>query len=158
MLSTPPAMMISEKPLIILSAAIAIDCNPEEQKRLLDIADVAENVERAVLAKPKPEGIIADTPSLLFSTFVKIAGARAGRALKTGTIQAPAFTSRLFDKIRAVVTKDPARRLLIDAMENEDLFAALLTAGEKAETKAARKQLNAWLLSIGAEQLSGDEQ
>src|SRR5215218_5416818 len=39
--SKPPATITSAPPLLILSAAIAIDCNPDEQKRLIVIALVS---------------------------------------------------------------------------------------------------------------------
>src|SRR5260370_2965999 len=41
MVSRPPATMTSAPPLLIRSAAIAIDCKPEEQKRLIVIALVS---------------------------------------------------------------------------------------------------------------------
>src|SRR2546421_7977881 len=39
--SSPPATATSALPVLILSAAIAIDCNPDEQKRLIVIALVS---------------------------------------------------------------------------------------------------------------------
>jgi hypothetical protein len=135
--------------------------SPEEQKRLLEIADVAEKVHKAVIATPKSEGIIADNPSLLFATLARIAGAQVGRKVATatggGTVQTPGIMSGLFRNALTAATQDPARRLLIDAIGNEDLFAALLATGQKTTRKEIRKQLNAWLLSIGAEQIEDDK-
>jgi hypothetical protein len=135
--------------------------SPEEQKRMLDIVDVAEKVEKAVLAKGRPEGIIADNPSLLFSTLARIAGAQLGRKTAQmtggGTVQTPGIMSNLFKKALTAGTQDPARRLIIDAMDDEKLYTALLAAGEKIETPAVRRQLNAWLISIGAEELRDNE-
>src|ERR671938_1599499 len=39
--SRPPATITSAPPVLILSAASAIDCSPEEQKRLIVIAEVS---------------------------------------------------------------------------------------------------------------------
>ena len=135
--------------------------SPDEQKRLQQIIDAAAKIEKAVAAKAKPGGVIADAPSMLLSTMAAILGARAGRALNTGTIQAPGFVASSFKRVlnsaRARVG-DPARRLLIDAMGDKELFEALLRKGESAADQAfIRQQLNAWLLAIGAEQIPDDE-
>ena len=133
----------------------------EEQKRLTEIADVAAKVEKAVAAKARPEGIIADRPSLLFSTIARIAGAQLGRkvagATGGGTVQTPGIVSNLFRRAVQAGVRDPARHLLIDAMGDKDLFAALLGKGP-ISPKFVRKQLNAWLISVGAEEIKEDEE
>lgn len=125
-----------------------------DQKRLQEIADVTQKVERAVKAKGRPEGIVGDPPSLLFQTLAGITGAKVGRALNTGTIQAPGFVASLFRRIQAKLSLDPARRLLVDAIGDKELLSALLNTETTASAqKIIRKQLNGWLASIGAEQI-----
>lgn len=136
--------------------------SPDEQKRLTEIADVAEKVGKATSAKVKPEGIINDNPSLLFSTMARILGAQLGRqvaqATGGGTVQTPGIMAGLFQRAITAGTQDPARRLLIDAMGDKKLFEAMLSNGvTPAERKFVRAQVNAWLLSIGAEQIQDDE-
>ncbi len=81
-------------------------------------------------------------------------GAKAGRALKTGTIQAPAFVANLFRRVQSSLSIDPARRLLVDAFGDKELLSALLNTETTASAqKLIRKQLNGWLASIGVEQI-----
>ncbi len=130
----------------------------DEQTRLRQIADVAEKVEKAVAARARPEGVIADKPSMLFSVMARITGAQLGRqiAAKTGggTVQTPGVLSNVFQRAIAARVQDPAKRLLMDAIGDKELFAALLRNGTTpADVKVIRRQLNAWLLAIGAEKV-----
>jgi hypothetical protein len=137
--------------------------SPEEQKRLQQIIDVAAKVEKAIHATVRPEGIIADKPSLLFTTVAGVAGAQAGRQIATatggGTVQTPGILAGVFRRAITAGVQDPARRLLIEAVADKDLFAALLRGDVvPADQKAIRKQLNGWLISIGAEELRDGEE
>ncbi len=134
----------------------------DEQKRLQQIVDVAEKVEKAVTARVRPEGILADQPSLLFSTIARVTGAQIGRqiAVKTGggTVQTPGVLSGVFQRAASAQVQDPAMRLLMDAMGDKDLFQALLREGTSpADQKFVRRRLNAWLFAIGAEKLRDEE-
>ena len=125
-----------------------------DMKQVREIADVASGIEKAVKAGARPEGIAGDTPSVLFQAMAGIMGAKVGRALNTGTIQAPGFVASLFRKVQAKLSIDPARRLLVDAFQDKELLSALLNTETTASAqKIIRTQLNGWLASIGAEQI-----
>lgn len=132
--------------------------SPEELKRVNTIVSTAEKVSKGAKAKAGKGTIVGDAPSLLFNTIAGIVGAQVGRkvALVTGggTVQTPGILSRVFRNAVAKIGQDPARRLLIDAMQNKALFEALLTSGASiTDKRLVHRQLNAWLISIGAAEL-----
>ena len=137
---------------------------PDEINRLGIIADTAERLELAVVAKPHKGGVVIDAPNYLFSLLARITGAQLGRKVASatggGTVQTPGFFSKFTQDLLLKRVQDPARRILFDAMQDEALFKALLTGQTvitRAEEAAVKQQLNAWLLEVSREQLIGDE-
>jgi hypothetical protein len=135
--------------------------SPDELKRLDEIVSIAGKLEKAVAAKARPEGVIADRPAVIMQALAGIVGAQLGRqtakATGGGTVQTPGIFANLFRNALAKRVQDPARRLIFDAIQDKDLFAALLRGNTKADQKFVKQQLNAWLVSIGAEQLEDSE-
>ena len=131
----------------------------DELARYDVIAETAIKVQKAVAAKARPEGILADAPNLMFTVLVRVGGAQIGRkvaqATGGGTVQTPGIVSGLFQKLLTKATQDPGSRLLHDAAQNKELFTALLSPlGKGGEpTKAAKKALNAWAAAIIADSL-----
>ncbi len=123
-----------------------------ELSRLDIIAKTALKVEKATKATAQ-KGILADTQSILFSTMLGVGGAFVGRKLGTGTIQAPAFIANLFRRIGAKLTQDPAKKLIIDAQQDAELFEALLHPVDDIPL-SARRQINAWAAGILKEELT----
>ena len=123
------------------------------------IAETAIKIQKAVAATALPSKILSDAPSILFQAMAGIAGAGVGRKLARfvggATIQTPAFVANLFRRMQLKLTRDPARRLIHDAVQDKELFAALLSPlGKGGEpTKAAKKALNAWAAAIIADSL-----
>ena len=128
----------------------------DELQRLDVIVETAVKVEKGIKAKARPEGVIADAPSRVFSTLAGVLGAWTGRQLKTGTIQAPGRMASFFEAMLKKGTQDPARRLLTDAQQDEALFSALLHP-PKDTPAIAQRQLNAWMATVARDSLEGIE-
>ena len=129
----------------------------DEIARYQEIANTAIKVEKAIKATARPEGILADAPNMLFTVLVRIGGAQIGRKVAQvtggGTVQTPGIVSGLFQKLLTKATQDPGSRLLHDAAQNKELFAALLSPlGKGGEpTTVAKKAINAWAAAILAD-------
>jgi hypothetical protein len=127
--------------------------SPEERRFLQVISNTAEKVEKAVAARPRPEGIIADRPAMLTNVIAGVTGAQIGRkvaeATGGGTVQTPGIMAGIFRRMTANRIQDPARRLLIDAVQDEDLFKALIAkTTDPKQREAARRKLNAWVVGV----------
>lgn len=130
--------------------------SPDERKRLDTIIETAVKIEKATKAVAKKDGVISDRPALIQNMMAGILGARAGRSLNTGTIQVPAFVAAFFRRVRDKLVTDPAPRLIIDAMQDKDLFEALLKDTSKVSSRRiVRHRLNAWLAGVLAEEGGG---
>ena len=129
--------------------------SPEEIQRLNVIAETAERLELAVAAPPHKGGIVMDAPNMLFALLARVSGAQVGRKLAQatggGTVQTPGFLSKITQDLLVKRVQDPARKILIAAMQDEGLFGALLT-NQTVITKPQREfvesQLNAWLAGV----------
>ena len=117
-------------------------------------------LERRLSVKLAPEGIIGDKPSKVLETVAGIVGAGVGRSQARrvgigGTVQIPGIMANRFRELVAAGVKDPASRLIRDAVEDEALFRELLQAPIEAETrklsKRAGRKLNAWAAAVLAE-------
>ena len=133
--------------------------SPDEINRLRVIAETAERLELAVAAKPHKGGIIIDPPNMMFSIIARVGGAQLGRKIAEwtggGTVQTPGILSGMAKNLLEKKVKDPAAKILIAAMQDEELFKALMTNQiviSKQQKAAVEKQLNAWLAGI----LTGD--
>ncbi|MQA65042.1 MAG: hypothetical protein GEU76_03940 [Alphaproteobacteria bacterium] len=127
--------------------------SPDERRFLQIVANTAEKVEKAVAVRPRPEGIIADRPAMLTNVIAGVTGAQLGRkvaeATGGGTVQTPGIMAGIFRRLTASRIQDPARRLLIDAVQDEDLFKALIAkTTDPKQQEFARRKLNAWAVAV----------
>ncbi len=130
----------------------------EELKRLDQAAETAVKIEKAIRAKPREGGVLSDAPNMLFLLMARVggvmAGSRLGQILGRATIQLPAMGSELAKGAVVTRTRDPARRLLMDAVQDKDLFQALLDPIESGVISATtRRQLNLWVIGVARESL-----
>ena len=135
--------------------------SPKEFDRLNVIVNTAERVERAIMT-PAAAGIILDSPSLLIHYTARFLGAAVGRhaariAGSGGTVQIPGIASDLALKLTQRNIKDPALKIILSAVQDENLFEALLTQRTiitKADALRIQNRLNGWLASLDAPYLS----
>ena len=130
----------------------------EELKRFDQAAETAARVEKAIRATARPEGILSDKPSVLFGVIAKVTGAQVGRKVAVltggGTVQTPGIFSNLFSTGLTKRIQDPAQRLLMDAIQDKELFQALLDPIQGGVVSAAtRRQLNLWAIGVARESL-----
>lgn len=144
--------LLSEGPTRRMAAQLL---KPDELKRLRTIANTAARIEARVAASPKPEGIVADAPGVISSTLARIIGAQFGRVIASktggGTVQTPGFVGGLFKRLLDRGVQDPARRLIVDAIQDPKLFRALTTEGGGdvfKQREEVRRQLNAWAIGV----------
>lgn len=132
----------------------------DELDRLNIIVRDLIRMERRISAKAAEEGVIGDTPSKVLESIARVAGAAVGRhtAYKLGsggTVQIPGIFSNRFAEIAKAGVKDPASKLIMDAIENESLFRDLLmqpiTERGTGITPMTRTRLNAWTYAVLAE-------
>lgn len=128
----------------------------DEMSRLKTIANTAAKLDKAKAARESQEGIIGDAPGMVSSTLVRILGARYGAPLVPGAggLQSAQIMSKRFKDLIDSGVRDPASRLLIDAVQDEKLFREVLSKriGDKMElSKPATRRLNAWAASVLAE-------
>lgn len=136
---------------------------PDELKRIERIRKTAAQLDKARQARPAGEGDIGDMPGMLTSMIARVSGAQAGRVLAQrtggGTVQTPGIFASQVQKLLRAGIQDPARRLLNDAVQDDDLFKALLLPTNTPErTKAVRTRLNAWVSDVLAEQHEVDDE
>lgn len=131
-----------------------------ERERINQTARDLVRLERRRRAKPATEGVVGDQPGKLLNTIAGIAGAASGRRtagnLGVGaTVQIPGMVADRFrDLVRSRV-RDPAGRLIRDAITDEGLFRELLQAEIQPDgtlPRTAQRRLNAWTAAILAEQ------
>tara|TARA_R110000796_G_scaffold29536_3_gene79726 strand:+ start:3473 stop:6064 length:2592 start_codon:yes stop_codon:yes gene_type:complete len=101
-------------------------------------------------APASPEGITGEKPNRLIEFLAGYFGARAGRALNTGTIQVPAQTASLF---RTIIRQglDPLKATLVRSVQDEKFFREVLMVRmpkDGAIPQQAGRRLNAFLGSL----------
>ena len=137
---------------------------PQEIDRLNVIAATAKRIEIAI-STPAAAGIILDSPSLLVSYLARFIGAAAGRRIgraagSGGTVQIPGMASDLALKVSQRAIKDPALKIILSAVQDEELFRALLTDRTiltKVDSLKLQNRLNGWLAGLDAPYLSDQE-
>ena len=148
------AARLQEEPVV---AAMEGLFNKAEMKRINQIKQTAILIERARKSPKALEGVIGDKPGVLVGLIARIGGAQMGRFIagKTGggTVQTPGILAAQSSKLINAGVRDPARRLLTDAIQDESLFKSLLIGTDtfRGET-IVRTKLNAWALGVLAEQ------
>jgi len=128
---------------------------PKEMRRVKRIAHELSKLEAGKGRLPNVHGVMNDTPSVLLSMAARVLAAQAGRGVAGkmggGTVQTPGIFSNRAQKVLERVTNDTAHKLIVDAVQDDDLFVALLQPlrGVKGEKLVARK-FNAWVAGPGA--------
>lgn len=127
---------------------------PKQMKRLELAQKTAMAIDHSLSAKPSKEGIMADGANELVTLFARIGGAQIGRqaAVMTGggTVQTPGIFAEKAKQLVGRYLKDPAERLIIDAItsQDDDLMEALIRGLDSPENiKFVSKRLNAWAIS-----------
>lgn len=140
-----------------------------EKARLYKIVRTAQRVDTARTAALSVEGITGDRISRASDAVLGILGAAYGRQVSTtlggGTIQIPGMTASLFRELGAKGLTNPAKRLIIAALNDEALFREVILgqapagqapAGQLAP--AASRRLNAWAAGALVRAGLGDEE
>lgn len=128
-----------------------------EIKRWEQIKNTMKRVDKQRAAKPSGEGTLGDAPGRVTTVIARLLGAASGTRLArltgAGGIQSEAIMSESYKKLLDKGI-DPSRRLIQDAIQDEQLFKDVLMAktDEMGRVpKEARRRLNAWVASLGIE-------
>ena len=131
--------------------------DPGAINRLTIIARTAKRMDAARNAKQSVEGVLGDGPGKTATALAGVMGATFGRQFASltggGTVQVPGiFANRFRDMLNAGVV-DPAKRLIIDAMQDEQLFKHTLNIRIKGDElpPKTRKVFNAWVNAVMVE-------
>lgn len=125
----------------------------EQMERLSQTAETARALDRARGAREAIEGIIADSPNVFIESLARIGTLRGIARISGGfqTIQVPGMISNRIQDLLEARVKDPAARLLTDAITADDpeLFLALLTEMRTPQEEArVRFIINSWLGAV----------
>lgn len=124
------------------------------------------SLERRRQARPASEGAIGDRPGKFLNMVAGIAGAASGRRTAENmgvgaTVQIPGMVADRFRDLVSSRVRDPAKRLIQDAIADESLFRELLQAeiGPDGELpQQASRRLNAWTAAVLSEQAEQSQQ
>lgn len=144
------AQLKDKKTRQVLSAILS----PDELKRMSTVADELAKIEAARGKLPEIGGIISDVPSSILDTIARVSGAQVGRVIAGriggGTVQTPGIFSGKAREFLGKLTNDKATELLIEAVQDKELMAALLSpTGTPKQAKIATRKFNAWLVGPG---------
>lgn len=95
----------------------------------------------------KLDSISTDKLGMIGSLVARVTGAQLGRQV-SNTIQGPAIFAQKFQELANAGVVNPAQRLLVDSIEDEDLFKALLETKLDAKGRVStktKKVINAWM-------------
>jgi hypothetical protein len=134
-----------------------------EKKRLIKIGQELSLIDRS---QGQLDGVgqpMADFPNKIIHLIGTTLGARAGAQLGAGTsgasLKMSAYLSKMVDKTLGGLTNDTAGALLRDAVDDPDLFAALLRDPTTiAGAKDVNARLNAWIVGVGRNYLDVEEE
>ena len=141
-------------------AVAASILGPEDLKRLDAISEEFQKLEIArgagTLTAP-----MEDMPNRIIGLVAGTLAARAGAKLGAGTSGASLRTANLatqtVNKVLGNLTNDKAEALLRDAIQDKELFRALLMpVSTKAHAKYAEDRLAEWLVGYAATQVTGE--
>ncbi len=144
--------------------------NPEMRKVLTEILPPQERAALRVMATQLRkldtwEGVgpedVANAPNMMVSTFLQMQAAKAGRALGTGTIQAPGIMVNRTRSLLNRLSVDKADALIHEALRDPKLLAALLTGpgSRRAQIQKAEEALTTWATGVlGAEAANPGDQ
>jgi hypothetical protein len=140
----------------------------QEKTRLYTIIRTAQRADVARAATPSVEGVTGDSISRAADSVLGILGAAYGRQVSTvlggATIQIPGMTASLFRNLGAKGLTNPAKRLIISALSDEQLFRQVVMAQTPDPSVAAQlapeasRRLNAWAAGALIRAGLGDEE
>lgn len=129
----------------------------EEMDRLTKLATSLVRIEQSMAAAPASGGVIDDAVGASKSFLARVTGARlAARLNPSGraTVQIPAEGAKLVQRVTSWLANDPARREITDGFQDPKLLRALLAPMDTPGRRAmVEKQINAWLVSIGVDDI-----
>lgn len=129
----------------------------EERARLERASRTVDAMSRQLASRTPVELFAERDMNLLQRAALRISGASMGRGLGTGTLQAPQLVADIFENMAKGGIIGAERKLLEDAIFDEDLFKALLERpSDGPMSRKSQRALRAW----AAQTLStyGDEQ
>lgn len=135
----------------------------KEERARLERASRTVNALSRQLASRTPVELFAEQDmNLLQRAALRISGASVGRGLGTGTLQAPQLVADIFENMARGGIIGAERRLLEDAIFDEDLFKALLeNPSDGPISIKSQRALRAWaaqtLATYGNEQQGDTE-
>lgn len=135
--------------------------SPDEMQRLEKIATELAKLETAAGRLPNVGGVVEDLPNSILAIIGRVSGAQVGRrvAMMTGggTVQTPGIFSGRAAAFMKNLTNDRAAQLLNDAVQDPELFRALLMPVARPKSAAGakmasvpNKRLNSWLAGPGS--------
>ena len=136
---------------------------PDEAKRLFQIVKTAERQDAARAARTSVEGVTGDKLSKTTDALLGVMGAAYGRSVGTrigaeGTVQIPGIFAQQFRKLGISGLVNPAKRLIIASIFDEDLFKKVLMAENPEKlSPVALRRLNAWAVGAAGRTLEEDE-
>ena len=133
------------------------------------IARTAQRANAAQGAVESLEGITSDQLSRSADIGLRLLGGVVGREVSTllggQSLVIPAVASAQFKKLGAAGLINPARRLIVDSMQNPELFRQVVLNSfvlKRPLNREGTRLLNAWasnaLLSQGLSYVDGDEE
>jgi len=129
-----------------------------ERERLAVIMHTAKRMDLARNAKPSKEGVMGDIPGKISETLASVGAAQTGRVVAGmtggGTVQTPGIFAARAREVLGKWVSDPSARLISDAIQDEQLFKALLLDEKRATPKqmlAATRKLNGWLAAVAGD-------
>lgn len=129
----------------------------EERARIERAARTAQMLAKQVQTRPSIELVQQQNMNMLQRALLRISGGSIGRSLGTGTLQAPEQMANIFENLARGGVLDAEKKMLEDAMFNDDLFKAMLETPTKAElSKKSQTAIRAWAAQTLA--TYGDEQ
>jgi hypothetical protein len=140
----------------------------QEKTRLYTIIRTAQRADAARTAAPSVEGVTGDKISKAADSLLGILGAAYGRQVSTvlggATIQIPGMAASLFRDLGAKGLTNPAKRLIVAALNDEQLFRQVVMAQTPDPSAAgqlapeASRRLNAWAAGALVRAGLGDEE
>lgn len=134
---------------------LAATLSPREVSALRVVANQARKIDTWENVAPE---MIENVPNAMVATFLQLQAAKAGRAMGTGTIQAPGiFVSRVRNLLNRVST-DHADALIHQAIRDPKMLAALLTGpgSKRAQIQKAEQTITNW--AVGTLSATGEEE
>lgn len=140
----------------------------DEMLRLNRVMNTARRIDTARAVGKSKEGLLADNivgkyANNLAGILGAMSGHRLNRTLGTGgNIQIPGMVANHFRTLLESNVKNPARRLITDALQDEKLFKEILlqpmTDQYSAPTSEQTRRLNAWVIGVLGDQALREEE